>query len=67
MFNASVFTTFASGTGEIEWKSVIYFGGKHIYHWLMPNYVNQMEHFLDEGATLSESLCPFGEADGYDL
>ena len=50
IFNASMFTAFASGTGKTYSGSfVIHFGGKHIYHWLVPNYANQMEHFKTRG------------------
>ena len=44
MFNASMFRAFASGTGNIEWKFMTHIGGKHLYHWYLTNYVNQIEY-----------------------
>ena len=63
-----MFTAFVSGTGETYSGSfVIHFGGKHIYHWLVPNYANQMEHFKMKGQLCLNHFVLFVEADGYDI
>ena len=63
MFNASMFRAFASGTGNIEWKFVIHIGGKHLYHWYLPNYANQMEHFKMKRPPCLYHFVLSGEAD----
>ena len=63
MFNASMFRAFASGTGHIEWKFVIHIGGKHLYHWYLLNYANQMEHFKMKRPPCLYYFVLSGEAD----
>ena len=52
---------------NIEWKFVIHFGGKHLYHRFLPNYANQMEHFKMKGPPHLNHFVLSGEAEGYDI
>ena len=46
---------------------MIHFGGKHVYHWFVPNFANQIENLRMKRPLSLNYFVLSGEAVGYDI